>query len=246
MSDLKIGVLETGRPPAELVEEFVSYPKMMADWLAPLGGSVASWAALDGELPSGPTEADLWVITGSKFGVYEDHAWIRALEQFVRDCRDADRPMVGICFGHQVIAKALGGTVVKSDKGWGVGVHEYAPTDWSDEALSGAPDALQMAVFHQDQVTTPPEGAKVVASSEFCENAALWYPGFAVTVQGHPEFGAAYEKALMLRKTDNPLAESDVKNGMSTVDNPTNSPDLVKIIEYALLKSRQSKAGAQE
>ena len=116
MSDLKIGVLETGRPPAELVEEFVSYPKMMADWLAPLGGSVASWAALDGELPSGPNEADLWVITGSKFGVYEDHAWIRALEQFVRDCRDADRPMVGICFGHQVIAKALGGTVVKPDK----------------------------------------------------------------------------------------------------------------------------------
>lgn len=241
MTDLRIGILETGRPSAELADSFDDYPKMMANWLAPLGGTTRVWAALDGRLPDAPQEADIWVITGSKFGVYEDYPWIRALERFVRDCRDAQVPMVGICFGHQVIAKALGGKVEKSAKGWGVGVHDYAPTDWPKDALSVPPDALKMAVFHQDQVITPPEGAQVVAQSDFCENAALWYPGFALTVQGHPEFDAAYEKALIQRKTDNPLTQADVEAGLQSVDNPTNSGALVDIIRRALLQTDRAK-----
>ena len=106
-----IGILETGRPPEDLAPEHGNYPMMVQDWLDLPEAKFISFAALDGELPKDPRMADLWVITGSRFGVYEGHPWIAPLEGFVRACRDAGVPMVGICFGHQVIAQALGGDV---------------------------------------------------------------------------------------------------------------------------------------
>ncbi|MFV2002330.1 MAG: type 1 glutamine amidotransferase, partial [Paracoccaceae bacterium] len=137
-----------------------------------------------------------WVITGSKFSAYENHRWIAKLEDFIRACRDGGHKMIGICFGHQMIAQALGGSVVKSDKGWGLGVHRYSTSRWPD-ALAPAPADLRLQAFHQDQVSRTPPGAITIANSDFCENAALWYPGFALTVQGHPEMPKSYARALL-------------------------------------------------
>ena len=187
-----IGVLETGRPPEELAHHG-DYPGMVARWLGGMDADYTAYAVLDLELPTYPDLADLWVITGSKHGAYEDHPWIPPLEEFIRDCRDAGQPMFGICFGHQIIAQALGGVVRKSDKGWGLGVHDYATDDWPAE-LGPRPAKLSLQAWHQDQVEQAPEDAKRIASSDFCENAALWYPGFALTVQGHPEMEAPYSK----------------------------------------------------
>jgi len=130
MSDQKIrvGILETGRPPEELAPIYGDYPGMVQQWLGKLNAEYSSYALLDGEFPASPDEADLWVITGSKFGAYEDHPWIPPLEKFIRCARDADKLMFGICFSHQSIGQALGGVVRKSNKGWGLGVHEYPTT----------------------------------------------------------------------------------------------------------------------
>ena len=111
----------------------------------------------------------------------------------MRAAHDGKVPMVGVCFGHQLIAQALGGTVRKSDKGWGLGRHVYdvAPGNGIVEGTR-----IALAASHQDQVITPPAGAKTILSSEFTEHAALLYPGgTTLSVQPHPEFSVGYALA---------------------------------------------------
>ncbi len=227
--ELKVGILETGRPPEELLRRHGDYPAMVASWLGVPEAKVKSYGVLDGEIPATPAENDLWIITGSRFGVYEDHTWIAPLEQFIRDCRDAGSKMFGICFGHQIIAQALGGRVDKSHKGWGLGPHDYAAVDWPAK-LAPAPENIRIQAFHQDQVVEPPKGAQRIATSPFCENAALWYPGFAVTVQGHPEFGKAYVDDLLTSRRGTLLPECDVDEALARLERETTEPDLAGIV----------------
>lgn len=241
MADQKInvGVLETGRPPEELASEHGDYPSMVSSWLSGLDAAFSSFAILDGEFPNSPKDCDLWVITGSKFGAYEDHPWIPPLEEFIRSVRKAGGLMFGICFGHQLIAQALGGTVRKSDKGWGLGVHEYDTTNWPQE-LGEAPEGIAIQAFHQDQVEALPDGAKSIASSDFCEHAALWYPGFALTVQGHPEFSKSYASALIKSRRGTVLQEEDADHGQASMVHDTNRDVLARMIHnYMLHKPRQ-------
>ncbi len=226
---LTIGILETGRLPDELQPAHGDYPKMMAEWLAPFDAKFEIFPVLDGVLPDNPDECDFWVITGSKFGAYEDHDWIRRLEEFIRACRDAGRKMIGICFGHQIIAQALGGIVENSDKGWGLGVHEYTTANWP-EALGPEPKNLRLQAFHQDQVKQPPSAASRIASSEFCEYAALWYPGFALTVQGHPEISPVYALALLENRRGTVFPDQDVDEALKTVRARTTSAALARYI----------------
>ena len=225
---LRIGILETGRPP-DTLRGFGSYPDMVADWLAPLGGRFSSYAVLENDLPDSPGDADLWVITGSRFGVYEGHPWIAKLERFVRRAQAAGSRMIGICFGHQLIAQALGGRVEKSDRGWGIGLHEYQPVNWP-APLAPAPETLRIQAFHQDQVIEPPNAARRIARSDFCENAALWYPGFAFTVQGHPEFGAAYASRLLAARRGSVLPPALVDRALEGIDAASTRRELALLL----------------
>ena len=133
------------------------------------------------------------LITGSSAGVYDAFEWIAPLEEFVRTAHDKKVPMVGVCFGHQLIAQALGGTARKSEKGWGIGRHVYdvAP---HNGLIEGARIAL--ACSHQDQVITPPAGATTILSSDFTPHAGLLYAGGSTfSVQPHPEFSVGYALA---------------------------------------------------
>ena len=194
---MKLAILETGRPPGQLADEFGDYPAMFEAMLGS-GFEVESFDVQAGELPE-PRAHHAYLITGSPAGVYDPLPWIAPLQQFIRDAKDAR--MVGVCFGHQVMAEALGGHVEKSDRGWGAGLHRYEvvrPEPWLDGA-----GTISVPASHQDQVVVRQPNTEVVAQSDFTPFAALaWTDRPAISFQFHPEFSVGYAKALIEKRYD--------------------------------------------
>lgn len=176
---MKIGILQCGHPTDEIKARHGDYAQMFQRLLAGNGFDFAVWNVVDLDFPTSVTEADGWLLTGSKHGVYEPHAFIPPLEELVRNAYAAEIPLVGICFGHQLIAQALGGRVEKFRGGWSVG-----RTDYDFEGVG----SVALNAWHQDQVIERPKDAVCIAKNGFCENAALVYGSRALTVQAHPEF----------------------------------------------------------
>jgi GMP synthase-like glutamine amidotransferase len=197
---MKIGILETGAPPEPLGERFGDYPAMFERLLAGPGRSFTSFAVGSGALPEQPDDFDAYVVTGSPAGVYEALPWIDPLKRFLVAAKGR-AALVGVCFGHQVMAEAFGGRVEKSDRGWGVGLHRYdvlSRRPWMDEATS-----IAVPASHQDQVVEPPRNATVIAASPFSPFGALAYDDQpAISIQLHPEFEPAYARALIERRRD--------------------------------------------
>lgn len=210
---MKIAILETGRPPGELAERFGDYPAMFERMLGE-GFDVETFDVAAGELPSDPAAHEAYLITGSPAGVYDPLPWIADLSGFIRQAKD--RKIVGVCFGHQVMAEALGGRVEKSDKGWGVGLHRYSVDEvepWMDRVSE-----IAVPVSHQDQVVVQPPNTEVVASSPFTPFAALaWTDRPAFSVQFHPEFDPDYAKALVEHRRDS-LPNPDA--AIASLDSP--------------------------
>ncbi|MDJ0933278.1 type 1 glutamine amidotransferase [Breoghania sp.] len=156
-----------------------------------LGENEFSYLSFDveaGELPDSVEAADDgWLITGSRHGAYEDHPWRDPLEDFIRAARAAARPVVGICFGHQIVARALGGEVKPADIGWIAGPQTYrGPYE----------HIFTVNALHHDQVTRPPEGVEVIVTSENCAVAGLYEPGKVLIFQPHPEFDSDFMERL--------------------------------------------------
>jgi GMP synthase (glutamine-hydrolysing) len=178
---MKIGILMTGHLPERLAAEGRDVDSLFPAMLEGRDLTFVHWDVVEMQFPDSPHDADGWLITGSKHGVYEDHPFIPPLEQFIRAAYDADVPLVGICFGHQIVAQALGGRVEPFDRGWSLGRKTY-------RVAGGEPITLN--AWHQDQVVEPPDGATLLASSDFCAHAMLAYGDRILTVQPHPEFDA--------------------------------------------------------
>lgn len=190
---MRIGILEAGRNRQSLVGRHGSYPDMFRALLDAGAPSMdfASYAALDGELPRSSDECDAWLVTGSRHTAFERLPWMVRLEALLQTLMDARRPVVGICFGHQILAQAMGGKVERAEAGWGLGIHTYAVTDrpaW----MEGEEAAISLSVVHRDQVSVVPRQARIVAGSAFCPAAVLAYGDNAITFQAHPEFGPAF------------------------------------------------------
>ena len=195
---MKIGILETGLLNEKFVDDFDPYPLMFTSLLdrAERDLEYRTYSVINGEIPGSTNECDGWLITGSRHGAYERLDWMELLEDFIRKLYDDSVPLVGICFGHQIIAQALGGKVVKSDRGWGIGLHRYQ-IDEARDWMGDVPEQVGIYAFHQDQVERLPPQASVFSSSEFCPYAGLSYGESIITIQAHPEFEEDYELALI-------------------------------------------------
>ncbi len=195
---MKIGILEAGLLRDEMTPRFSPYPIMFEEFMR-LGHTdfeFVSVSSVRGETPASIHDCDGWLITGSRHGVYDDLDWMGPMKDFIRELAQAELPLIGVCFGHQIIADALGGEVQKSDLGWGVGVHRYK-VERQHSWMRYHPQQACIYAFHQDQVITKPEQAEVFLSSDFCPYAGLSYGRSIISVQGHPEFGEDYETALL-------------------------------------------------
>ncbi len=147
----------------------------------------AGYQIAEGQFPASPTECDAYVITGSPRGAYESEAWIIKLIQFIRDAYQARVKFVGICFGHQVLAQALGGRVEKSEKGYGFGEKQFAVSK-QKTWMMGEPNQWSLYFAHQDQVMVLPPEAELLGGNGFCPNVMYEIDGRVLGIQGHPEF----------------------------------------------------------
>lgn len=219
---MKVTILETGRAPGRLSEEFPRYPDMFVSLLSKADKMLAfeTVALVDGAPPPDPASCEAVVITGSPAGVYDSTPWMEPLRTFVRAAFEAKTPMIGICFGHQIIADAMGGVVRKSEKGWGVGRHTYEIVErrpWMNEPQS----SISLSVSHQDQVIEPPEGAATLATSSHTEHAALAYERAPVmSLQGHPEFSDDFVAALYNARRGGALSEEAVEAALDSLAQP--------------------------
>jgi GMP synthase-like glutamine amidotransferase len=188
----RITIIETGRVPQTHRTRHGSFPDMFTHMVraADPAATTDIVSIPDGEPLPDPRSLDAILITGAAAGVYDGLDWIAPLEDFVRRAHANGTPMVGVCFGHQLIAQALGGTVRKSDKGWGIGRHVYQVSP-DNGVIDG--ERLAIACSHQDQVIEAPRDAKTFLSSDFTPHAGLLYAGgTTLSVQPHPEFDAGF------------------------------------------------------
>lgn len=223
-----IGILQTGESPDILREGSGDYPDMFETLLAGRGLTFRTYRVKDMDFPADVHDCEGWLITGSRFGAYEDHPFIKPLEAFIRKAIAAKVPMVGVCFGHQIIAQAMGGTVEKFPGGWAVGAQDY---DFGGEKVT-------LNAWHQDQVTKRPEGAEVAGSNAFCENAALVYGDAAFTVQAHPEFRDSFVEGLMNTRGKGVVPDDRLEAARARLGQPNASGTLADRISAFFLKPR--------
>ena len=207
---MQIGILQTGQSPDALKPDLGDYPDMFQRLLAGHGLTFRTWHVEAMDFPASPHDAEGWLITGSRHGAYEDHPFIKPLETFIRAAYAAHVPMVGICFGHQIIAQAMGGRVERYAGGWAVGAQDY---DFDGKTVT-------LNAWHRDQVVAKPDAAQVVASNDFCTNAALLYDDRAFTVQAHPEFRPEFVDGLMRTRGPGLVPDALMAAARARLDEP--------------------------
>ncbi len=225
---MRIGILETGLAPDDLRAEHGSYPDMFARLLAGHGFDFRAWRVVEGEFPAGVHDAEGWLLTGSRHGAYDRLPFIARLETFIREARAAGVPLVGICFGHQIIAQALGGRVEKAAQGWQVGPQDYAFGDRT----------IRLNAWHQDQVVALPPGAEVIATHPACPVAGLRYGRSAFSVQAHPEFDAGFIAGLMATRGRGVVPEDRMAAARGRLDAPTDAAAIAERIAAFLHAAR--------
>ncbi|MFJ1572267.1 amidotransferase [Pseudomonas sp. NPDC088322] len=196
---LRICILETDVLRPELTAQYQGYGRMFEQLFLRQSVNQAEFRVynvMNGDYPPEDERFDAYLVTGSKADSFGDDPWIQTLKAYLLKLYERGDKLLGVCFGHQLLALVLGGKAERADRGWGVGVHRYtlaAHAPWMDPQVT----ELTLLISHQDQVTQLPKGATVIASSDFCPNAAYHVGDQVLCFQGHPEFVHDYSRALL-------------------------------------------------
>jgi len=227
---MKLGILNTDTVKPEFTAKHGEYPDMFAELFHLVDPDISfmTYEVVQGEYPSDIDEVDGYVITGSKLSVYDDIPWINDLKNFVRQLHSEEKKIIGICFGHQLVAEALGGKTGQAETGWCVGVHKNTFTDAAkDYGLTRS--EFKIPSNHKDQVLELPPGGKLLARTETCPISAMGLGDHILTFQGHPEFSEGYARALldMRRKI---FGETHYREAINSFKNETNNSQVASWI----------------
>ncbi len=200
---MRIGILNTDTIKPKFATKYGQYPAMFSKILLQTDQNiqVTSYEAHNGEYPKHVDECDAYLITGSKVSAYDDIPWVKELKNFIQFLHEQEKNIVGICFGHQLVAEALGGSVAKSDKGWHIGI-DSVQLNKNATLFGDVKEKFNLIYNHQDEVQKLPINGKLLASSASCPIAMLSIDNHVLTFQGHIEFEKAFAKDLLDMRKD--------------------------------------------
>ena len=220
---MKIGILDAFPPTKSTINwnntPVDAYIRLLESVNAPF--EYEGYLVAQGQFPDSAEACDAYLITGSPKGVYESDPWITTLKCFIQDSYRSGKKLVGICFGHQILAQSLGGHAEKSHKGWGLGLSSFeinTRKPWMTEI----PDLCKLYFVHQDQVVQLPPEAELLGSNDFCPNLVYTIDNRALGIQGHPEFGKDLMRELIGGREEMVGAQVQ-QNAMKSLEN--GSPD---------------------
>ena len=200
---MKLCILDNDILEGQLAQDYSSFGSLFIDLFERVG---AQWTTdifntQRGEYPASFDDYDAVLLTGSRADSFSEEAWVVELRRQVTQLLEARKKMVGVCFGHQLIALCLGAPVGRAPQGWGAGRMTY---DWHRDDLPHCADRSTIALLasHQDQVHALPPGATLVASSDFCPVAAFTVDDTVFCIQPHPEFDAGLSAYLINKRRD--------------------------------------------
>jgi len=218
---MKLGILNAFPPDEKIidwhgtpVDAYIRFLELAQPPFEYVGYDVAG-----SQFPDSLDACDAYLITGSPRGVYDVDEWIAELAAFIRDAYQVGKKLVGICFGHQILAHALGGHSGRSEKGWGLGIKTF---DISEQKSWMTPGLAQCSLYfvHQDQVVRLPPGTELLGGNTFCPNLFFTIDDRVLGIQGHPEFSIdMMQDVLAARK--NILEEQVYQAAMRSMDNGT-------------------------
>ena len=224
---ITVGLLRMDELPEHAVHVRGNYPELYERLFADEDVDLLDVPVHLGARPDSLDDADVWLFTGSRHSVYDDLPWIRTAVELVHAVIDDEQPAVGICFGHQLFAHALGGTVAAAGR-WGLGVQRFrtaAPLPWFPEAA----ESISLIASHQDQVLDPPPGSVVWSTADYCPVAGLRIGRAAWSVQGHPEFTADVAHVLYEGRRAR-LGDDAVDAARRTLDEPVANAALARAV----------------
>jgi GMP synthase-like glutamine amidotransferase len=194
---MRIGILVTNTDDSAFARRQPKDGEKFADLIHAVrpGWEIVAYSCIDNVFPARVEDCNGYVITGSPASVNGKEPWIANLLAFIRKLDAARKPTAGACFGHQAIAKALGGEVAKSERGWGFGVAETHFTrheDWMEPKA----DRLRLFAAHTEQVTKLPPGAVLLGGDAFCHVGSFKVGEHFFTTEYHPEMTPGFFTAL--------------------------------------------------